>query len=190
MSVTIRFIANDSDISRSSILLERKHKNFHLSEAEQDTLKQLKQMPIASLHTEAASVATTLYRSAQQLRLKMEKEVLSSYKLSWTAFSILYDLWVWDKLEMRKLAQLSGISTATASNVTNTLEKKKLCFRSTDKRDRRLVFVTITEEGKKAIEELYPDFHKGEIELVAGLSNDEQKTLSALLKKVADNLTT
>lgn len=54
MSVAIRFIANDSDISRSSILLERKHKNFHLYEAEQETLKQLKQMPVESLHTEAA----------------------------------------------------------------------------------------------------------------------------------------
>ena len=81
-------------------------------------------MPIESLNLEAISVATNLYRSAQKLRVKMETEVLSSYQLSWTAFSILYDLWVWGRLETRKLAELSGISTATASNVIKTLEKR------------------------------------------------------------------
>lgn len=104
--------------------MERFNTQQQLRKEEHDTLSKLKQMPVESLNLEAISIATNLYRSAQRLRVKMETEVLSSYKLSWTAFSILYDLWVWGKLETRKIAELSGISTATASNVIKTLEKR------------------------------------------------------------------
>ncbi|MCY7961702.1 tyrZ transcriptional regulator YwaE [Bacillus inaquosorum] len=170
--------------------MERSYQHQQLRKEEHDTLSKLKQMPVESLNLEAISIATNLYRSAQKLRVKMETEVLSSYKLSWTAFSILYDLWVWGKLETRKIAELSGISTATASNVIKTLEKKSFCRKSIDTRDRRLVFVSITDSGKQAIEELYPEFHKGEAELIAGMTKDEQKTLTELLRKIADNLHT
>lgn len=104
--------------------MERSHQHQQLRKEEHDTLSKLKQMPVESLNLEAISIATNLYRSAQRLRVKMETEVLSSYNLSWTAFSILYDLWVWGALETRKIAELSGISTATASNVIKTLEKR------------------------------------------------------------------
>ncbi|WOC56706.1 MarR family transcriptional regulator [Bacillus halotolerans] len=170
--------------------MERLDKQQQLRKEEHDTLSKLKQMPVESLNLEAISIATNLYRSAQRLRVKMETEVLSSYKLSWTAFSILYDLWVWGKLETRKIAELSGISTATASNVIKTLEKKGFCSKSIDPRDRRLVFVTIIESGKQAIENLYPEFHKGETQLITGMTKEEQKTLTGLLRKVADNLHT
>ncbi|QMT20801.1 MarR family transcriptional regulator [Bacillus velezensis] len=145
---------------------------------------------LSGRNKEAAYIAAALYRSAQQLRVKMEKEVLSAHKLSWTAFSILYDLCEWETLDTRRIAALSGITAATASNVMNTLEKKGLCSRQTNKRDRRLVFVSITDEGRKVIEDLYPDFHQGEIELTACLDKQEQKTLSALLQKIADNFIT
>ncbi|CAM5298706.1 hypothetical protein BTEQ31S_00454 [Bacillus tequilensis] len=95
--------------------MERSHQHQQLRKEEHDTLSKLKQMPVESLNLEAISIATNLYRSAQRLRVKMETEVLSSYNLSWTAFSILYDLWVWGALETRKIAELSGISTATAT---------------------------------------------------------------------------
>lgn len=104
--------------------MERLNKRSLLRNEEHDTLSKLKQMHVESLNLEAISIATNLYRSAQRLRVKMETEVLSSYKLSWTAFSILYDLWIWGRLETRKIAELSGISTATASNVIKTLEKR------------------------------------------------------------------
>ncbi|MCY7862648.1 MarR family transcriptional regulator [Bacillus haynesii] len=166
----------------------RLNRSPHLRQEEHDTLSKLKRMPIESLNLEAISVATNLYRSAQKLRVKMETEVLSSYQLSWTAFSILYDLWVWGRLETKKLAELSGISTATASNVIKTLEKKNFCVKSADPRDRRHVFAEITPEGKAAIEELYPAFHKGETMLIKGMTKEEQNTLIELLRKTNDNL--
>lgn len=114
----------------------------------------------------------------------MEQDVLSQYGLSWTAFSMLYDLWIWDSVETKKLAQSAGVSKATISNITKTLESKELCFRKSDTRDRRMTYVSLTEKGKQVMETLYPQFHKNEVEIVSGLSVDEQKRMTVLLRKV------
>lgn len=127
---------------------------------------------------------TNIYRLAQGLKNKMEQEVLSQYGLSWTAFSIVYDLWIWGSLETKKLAESNGVSKATVSNITKTLEQKEYCYRKTDIRDRRVTFVVITEKGKQVMEDLYPLFHKGEVEIVASLSKKEQKSVSTLLRRV------
>jgi DNA-binding MarR family transcriptional regulator len=141
-------------------------------------------MPIHSLNLEAISVVTNIYRMAQGLRNKMEREILSEYGLSWTSFSILYDLWIWDSVETKKLAESAGVSKATISNITNTLERKELVFRKIDNRDRRITYVVLSEKGKKVMEELYPRFHVGEVDIVSSLSESEQQTISSLLRRV------
>lgn len=141
-------------------------------------------MPIHSLNLEAIAVVTNIYRIAQGLRNKMERQVLSEYGLSWTSFSILYDLWIWDSVETKKLAESAGVSKATISNITNTLERKELVFRKVDNRDRRITYVVLTEKGKKVMEELYPRFHVGEVDIVSSLSETEQQTISSLLRRV------
>ncbi|PWW28883.1 DNA-binding MarR family transcriptional regulator [Cytobacillus oceanisediminis] len=149
-----------------------------------DTINRLTKIPIDSLNFDAIAVVTNIYRIAQGLRNKMEQEVLSEFGLSWTAFSMLYDLWVWELIETKKLAESAGVSKATVSNITKTLERKELCFRKSDNRDRRITYLALTEKGKQVMEDLYPRFHKGEIEIVSGLSVDEQKIMTKLLRKV------
>lgn len=114
----------------------------------------------------------------------MEREILSEYGLSWTAFSMLYDLWIWESVETKKLAESSGVSKATVSNITKTLENKELCFRKTDNRDRRITYVAITDKGKQVMNTLYPRFHKEEVEIVATLSLDEQIKMTKLLRTI------
>lgn len=149
-----------------------------------DTINRLIKTPIESLNLDAIAVVTNLYRVAQGLRNKMEQEVLSEYGLSWTAFSMLYDLWIWELVETRKLAESSGISKATVSNVTKTLENKGLCYRKTDNRDRRMTYVALTDKGKQVMEDLYPRFHKGEVEIVSSLSTEEQVKMTNLLRMI------
>ncbi|MCP1356560.1 MarR family transcriptional regulator [Aneurinibacillus migulanus] len=101
------------------------------------------------LNFEAMAVVTNLYRAAQRLRTKMERDVLSKYNISWTAFTLLYNLWIWGSMEPRKLAKSMGVTVAAVSSMTNTLERKQWCKREANLRDRRLVLVTLTDEGKK-----------------------------------------
>ncbi|MEK3735159.1 MarR family transcriptional regulator [Paenibacillus sp. FSL M8-0334] len=151
---------------------------------EMDTINRLTELPIHSLNLEAIAAATNVYRVAQGLRNKMEQEVLSRYGLSWTAFSMLYDMWIWEAVETRKLATSAGVSKATVSNITKTLENKNLCYRKSDATDKRLTYVVLTEKGREIMEVLYPLFHKGEVEVFSELTVDEQKILSNLLRIV------
>lgn len=136
------------------------------------------------MHLDAVAVVTNIYRVAQGLRNQMEQEVLVEHGLSWTAFSMLYDLWIWESLETKKLAESVGVSKATISNITKTLERKQLCYRKTDSKDRRVTYVGITDAGKKVMETLYPPFHKREVDIVSSLTTDEQKEMSRLLRKI------
>jgi DNA-binding MarR family transcriptional regulator len=149
-----------------------------------DTINLLVKLPLHSLDLDAISVVTNIYRVAQGLRNKMEREVLSEFGLSWTSFSLLYDLWIWKSVETKKLAKSAGVTKATISNITKTLESKELCYRKVDNRDRRITYVTITDKGKEVMEKLYPQFHKGEVEIVSSLTLDEQKNMSKLLRRV------
>lgn len=151
---------------------------------EKDTINLLAKLPLDSLDLDAISVVTNIYRVAQGLRNKMEREVLSEFGLSWTSFSLLYDLWIWKSVETKKLAQSAGVSKATISNITKTLERKELCYRKVDNRDRRITYVTITEKGKDVMEKVYPNFHKGEVEIASSLATDEKKDISKLLRRV------
>ncbi|KKK39775.1 MarR family transcriptional regulator [Mesobacillus campisalis] len=151
---------------------------------EVDTINRLTKIPIQSLNLDAVALVTNLYRIAQGVRNKMEQEVLAEYGLSWTAFSMLYDLWIWESVETKKLAESAGVSKATISNITKTLERKELCYRRSDTRDRRMTYVSITEKGKLVMEDLYPRFHQGEVAIVSGLSEAQQKTMTQLLRKV------
>lgn len=149
-----------------------------------DTINRITKIPIESLNLDAIAVVTNIYRVAQGLKNKMEQQVLSEYGLSWTAFSMLYDLWVWESIETKKLAESNGVSKATISNITKTLEKKEYCYRKNDIRDRRITYVAITDKGKQVMEELYPRFHVGEVDIVAHMSVEEQKNMSSLLRNV------
>lgn len=149
-----------------------------------DTINRLTKAPIHMLNLDAIAVVTNIYRIAQGLRNKMEREILSEYGLSWTAFSMLYDLWIWESMETKKLAESAGVSKATVSNITKTLEQKDLCYRKSDNRDRRMTYVALTDKGRQAMEDLYPRFHKGEVEIVAGLSEDQKNSVANLLRKI------
>ncbi|ASV66292.1 MarR family transcriptional regulator [Cytobacillus sp. FSL W7-1323] len=141
-----------------------------------------------TIEPNAIAVVTSLYRIGQGIKNKLEQEVLAKHKISWTSFSILYDLWIYGKMETKELALSAGVSKATISNIMRTLENKSFCRRETDPRDRRNTFVVITPKGRDVIEELYPEFHEGEISIVKGLKTDDQKQLAATLYRlIKDN---
>jgi len=141
-----------------------------------------------TLDFNAMTVVTNLYRAGQGLKVKMEREVLSEYGLSFTAFSILYNLWIWGSMETRNLAKSAGVTVATVSSIANTLERKKLCRRIVDEKDRRLVHLSLTPKGREIIEELYPKFNEGEKTIVKGISQEDLQKITKLLRKIIRNM--
>ena len=85
------------------------------------------------------------------------------------------------------IQQIGGKVLMSSGNITyvvDKLEKKEFVKRKTSTEDRRLVFAEITEKGKQFIEEVFPKHTEVIEKAVAGLTPEEKKIASQLLKKL------
>ncbi len=136
----------------------------------------------------AMAVGANLWRAAQAVRGELERTVLRPEGLSFTGFSLLFNLWVWGPMQTRALATSMGCSRATVSSVSDTLERGDLIARTDDERDRRLVALELTPGGRALIEAVFPRFNAGESALVGGLDEQERETLAGLLRKLVTDV--
>jgi DNA-binding MarR family transcriptional regulator len=118
------------------------------------------------------------------IRRHMEREVIATDRLSWTSFVVLWVLWVWGEMESRDLAAAVGISRPTSTGVVTTLERRKLVRRRRNSEDGRMVRVSLTSQGLRRIEELFPRFNAEEVAVTAHLGADEQEALAAMLRSM------
>jgi DNA-binding MarR family transcriptional regulator len=151
---------------------------------EADVLARVADLPV---DLAAMAVAQNVWRAAQALRAHLGRTVLRGEGLSWGGFSVLFNLWVWDGMETRALAESMGVSRPTVTGLVDTLERGGLVERRGDPRDRRLVSMSLTDAGRQTIEDLFPRFNGGEATLVAGLDDDEKATLARLLRRIVLN---
>jgi DNA-binding MarR family transcriptional regulator len=133
--------------------------------------------------TSTAAVAN-VFRVASAARTHLERSVLARRDLSFTAFTVLWVLWVWGETEFRDLARETGVAKGTLTGVLTTLEGRELVTRRRHVRDRRLVLVSCTPTGEELMIELFPRFNGGESRLVSGLTPAETRRLAQLLRQV------
>lgn len=82
------------------------------------------------------------------------------------------------------LARETGLSTGAMTNRINKLESRGLVIRQADKSDRRAVIVSLTADGKKAIDAAIKLRLEAADESLRGLSARECRDLASLLRKV------
>jgi MarR family transcriptional regulator, organic hydroperoxide resistance regulator len=133
--------------------------------------------------TSTAAVAN-VFRVASAARIHLERSVLAAAELSFTAFTVLWVLWVWGETEFRDLARETGVTKGTLTGVLSTLEGRDLVARRRHVRDRRLVLVSCTPMGEELMIELFPRFNDGESRLVSGLTPADTRRLAQLLRQV------
>jgi DNA-binding MarR family transcriptional regulator len=127
---------------------------------------------------------SNIYRAANAVRNRMERDVLTSAGLSWGGFTILFVLWVWGDRETGQLAEDCGLAKGTLSGMLTTLEKSGLVARSRHADDGRRVWVTLLDEGRKTIEAVFPEFNRYESKFTADLNDTERRELARLLRRV------
>lgn len=149
--------------------------------AERKVLDALGHLP---LDFRAMWAISNLFRSSAAIRRHMEAKVLAPDRLSWTSFVGLWVLWVWGEMEAREFAAAVGISRPTATGVMNTLESRGYVARGKDPKDGRMVIVTLTPEGRRTIEVLFPKFNEEESSLAAHLDPDQQEELATMLRSL------
>ena len=137
-----------------------------------------------SIDFEANRAISNIYRAAASVRRQAERGLLKDFGLSWGGFTILWVLWVWGEMETASLATECDLAKGTLTGMLTTLEKRDLVERTRSETDGRRVLVSATTAGIDMIDELFPQFNQLETGLVSGLSTDESKELSRLLRIV------
>ena len=136
------------------------------------------------LDFEALLAISNIYRAANAVRNRMEREVLTPAGLSWGGFTIIFVLWVWGDRETGQLAADCGVAKGTLSGMIATLERAELVSRSRHPSDGRKVMVRLEPAGRDIIEDLFPDFNAYESKLTENLAGEERRELARLLRIV------
>ena len=151
------------------------------TEAERAVLDRTRHL---DLDHRAMAVASNIFRVSTAIRRHMERRVLASDHLSWTAFVVLWVLWIWGEMESRDLAAAVGISKPTSTGVVGTLERRGWVRRRRGADDGRMVRVSLTATGRRHIERLFPMFNAEETALVSAMTGAEQEALAGLLRRL------
>jgi DNA-binding MarR family transcriptional regulator len=152
-----------------------------LAETERHVSERLSHM---SLDFDSMAIVSNLFRAANAVRNHFERTVLLSNDLSWTAFVVLWVTWIWEPIETRQIAEEGGFSKATLTGVLGTLEGRGYLARAKSTTDGRLVVVTMTDEGRKLMDDLFPKFNKQEQKIAGAIPQAEHAALAEALRLV------
>ncbi|MDD5938288.1 MAG: winged helix DNA-binding protein [Clostridiales bacterium] len=88
----------------------------------------------------------------------------------------------------REVAQQMRLSPATVAMSLKSMERGGYVERSTDERDARRNRVTLTEKGRRAVDQCGDAFRAVDRRMLAGFTREEQDCLSLLLIRMLHNL--
>jgi MarR family 2-MHQ and catechol resistance regulon transcriptional repressor len=88
-------------------------------------------------------------------------------------------------LELKTLRRRLGWSKANATEVTANLQERGLVLRRRDPRDRRLVVVDLSYEGRALVDRLFPEHSDRVTRAFDALDETEKRSLAELCRKLA-----
>ncbi len=122
-------------------------------------------------------------RAADSVNSRMSRE-LARLRLTMSQFGALEVLYHLGPLSQNKLGMKLLKSSGNVTMVVDNLEKRALVKRVRSPEDRRSVSVTLTEDGQKLIEEIFPQHVGSIVAEFEVLSAREQETLRRLCRKL------
>lgn len=136
----------------------------------------------------ATALATNIFRVATAMRRWLEQAALSGTGLSWTAFKVLWVLWIWGEHETRFIAVEADVTKGTLTGVVDTLERRGLVTRRRHDDDRRLVSIALTADGVEQIEAVFPRVNEQETILAGMLHPADQHAMIGGLRRLVTSL--
>lgn len=82
------------------------------------------------------------------------------------------------------LASRCGVTRATMTGLLDGLERKGLLRRESEQADRRTILIRLTPKAGQLLDSMLHDYYKRIADLMGGLTLPEQKSLSEMLVKV------
>lgn len=136
------------------------------------------------IDAEASRVIISLNRAANLVIYDLEASVHRPRGLSWSAFRLLFVLWLAGPLEPGRAAKLVGMSRAAVSNLSNTLTTKGMLHKRPSDVDGRTILLELSEEGIAYTRTAFKEQNQQESKWASGLTDVEQKLLVMLLEKL------
>lgn len=112
------------------------------------------------------------------------REEMNKNKLGITEFSVLEVLYLKGRQTIHQIGKSILISSGSMTYVIDKLEQKGLLSRSPCPDDRRVIFVTLTDDGIDLMKKVMPKHQEMINNLFGSLTDDDAQTMVNLLKKV------
>jgi MarR family transcriptional regulator, 2-MHQ and catechol-resistance regulon repressor len=118
------------------------------------------------------------------------RDEMTKNKLSITEFSVLEVLYLKGKQTIQQIGHSILISSGSMTYVIDKLEEKGLLNRNDCPNDRRVIHVTLTNDGMHLLKKIMPK-HQELVDYIFGsLNNEETQIMVSLLKKISKRVET
>ncbi|MFC6232397.1 MarR family winged helix-turn-helix transcriptional regulator [Paenibacillus allorhizosphaerae] len=132
---------------------------------------------------DALDLYIALSRAGQWVNAHADRDI-RQHGLNRTEFGVLELLYHKGAQPIQQIGGKVLMSSGNITYVVDKLEQKKLAVRKASTEDRRLIFAEITEQGRQFIENVFPKHTEVIEQAMNGLSPEEKRTASQLLKKL------
>lgn len=132
---------------------------------------------------------TVLHRATTSVQEATKKDI-QQHDLNLTEFAVMELLYHKGDQPIQIIGKKVLIASSSITYVVDKLEKKSLVARVACPTDRRVTFVSLTDEGKQMIESIFPSHEEKIASIFDVLSAEELQNFTEYLKRVghhADN---
>lgn len=131
----------------------------------------------------ALDVYIKLTRAAESVNTRINRRLVD-LKLTISQFGVLEALYHLGPMHQNELGQKILRSSGNMTMVIDNLGKRGLVERCRNEDDRRYIRVSLTDKGRKLIQDYFPQHVQGVVEEVSVLTPEEQAELQRLCKKL------
>jgi len=132
---------------------------------------------------DALDLYIALSRASQWVNAHADRDI-RRHGLNRTEFGVLELLYHKGAQPIQQIGSKVLMSSGNITYVVDKLEKKHFVTRRASTEDRRLIYAEITDAGKRFIEEVFPQHAEVIGSAIAGLTAEERRMASQLLKKL------
>lgn len=124
---------------------------------------------------------------AHMMQVELEHR-LSSYEVTSSQWAVLALLWKKEGLSQVEIQQRLRLEKATVTGLIQRMSRSGLVFKRTDKADKRIHRIFLTEKGKSLEEQLIPQAKWVNEATLNGFSSEQKETLMKLISMAIRNL--
>ena len=127
-----------------------------------------------------------VFTRAEHTIHRIEYKIIKQSGLTIAQFAVLEALYNKGDLKICEIIERILTTSGNITVVIKNLEKEGLIKKKPDPNDKRSCIISLTEEGKKIIENILPDHIKNIKGIFEILTDEEKNTLKTILKKFKD----